>query len=107
MITFDKQVLISSPTRSIDKVLDESQMKIGCALAGGHNASIAKAVFAHKGIREEVLLKVMDLVNEEVDTLCRKEKDDQFSPFRHIPVTKLESFSLQIADNNCRRSFHF
>ena len=45
-------------------------MKIGRALAGGNIASIAKAAFAHKEIREELLLKVMDLVN----ALCRKEK---------------------------------
>jgi hypothetical protein len=42
-------------------------MKIGRALAGGHLLSIAKAIFAHNGIRKEVLLKVMD--PEVVDSL--------------------------------------
>jgi hypothetical protein len=41
--------------------LDEGLTKIGRALAGGHLPSIAKAVFAHNGMREEVLLKVMTL----------------------------------------------
>ena len=71
-------------------------MKIGRALAGGHLPSIAKAIFAHNGVREEVLLKVMDLIKEEVDSLCRKVKENEPpSPFRHIPVTDLESFSFQ------------
>ena len=71
-------------------------MKIGRALAGGHLPSIAKATFAHNGLREELLLKVMDLVNEEVDALCRKEKENESpSPFRHIPVLDFESFSLK------------
>ena len=71
-------------------------MKIGCALAGEHLPSIAKATFAHSGLREELLLKVMDLVNEEVDTLCRKEKQSKSpSLFRHIPVLDMESFTLK------------
>ena len=52
-------------------------MKIGRALAGGHLPSIAKAIFAHNGVREEVLLKVMDLIKEEVNSLCRKVKENE------------------------------
>ena len=71
-------------------------MKIGRALAGGHLPSIAKAIFAHNGVREEVLLKVMDLINEEVDSLCRIAKENEpSSPFRHILVSDLESFTFQ------------
>ena len=51
-------------------------MKIGRALAGGHVPSIATATFAHKDVREELLLKVIDLVKE-VDALCRKENPPQ------------------------------
>ena len=68
-------------------------MKIGRALAGGHVPSIAKAIFAHNGVRQEVLLKVMDLINEEVDSLCRIAKENEPpSPFRHIPVSDLDTF---------------
>ena len=90
------QIVITSPSRSIDKELDEGLMKIGRALAGGHIGSIAKATFAHDAIREELLLKVMDLAKEEVDVLCKKKKENATpSLFRHIPVTDLESFDLK------------
>ena len=69
------------------KELDEGLMKIGRTLAGGHVPSIAKAAFAHAGIRNELLLKVMDVVNEEVDTLCQKQTNtDNLPPFRCIPA---------------------
>ena len=89
--------LITSPTKSIDKELDEGLIKIGRALAVGQNASIAKAIFAHDSIWEEVTLKVMDLVNEEVDALCssKKKENTTTSPFRHIPVMELESFDFK------------
>ena len=38
----------------------------------------------------------MDLVNEEVDALCRKQKENETSlPFCHIPVMELERFDLK------------
>ena len=79
--------------RSTGKKLDDGLMKIGRALAGGHLPSIAKATFAHSGLREELLLKMMDLVNQ-VDALCKKEKHSESpSPFRHIPVLDMENFT--------------
>ena len=77
------------------KELGDGLNKIGRTLAGGHIPSIAKAVFSHDELRRELLLKVMDLVNNEVDTLCRKQKDlDNPSPFRHIPVSTLQEFNF-------------
>lgn len=71
-------------------------MKIGRVLAGGHIPSIAKAVFAHESLREQMLLKVMDLINDELDKLCRRGTvDEPPSCFRHIPVTDLEEFDFK------------
>ena len=72
-------------------------MKICRALAGGHLPSITKEIFVNIGLREELLLKLMDLANEEVATLCRKERQNESpSPFRHIPVLGIESFTLKV-----------
>ena len=39
-------------------------------LEGGHIPSFGKSVFAQDEIKKVLLSKVMDLVNEEVNTLC-------------------------------------
>ena len=50
--------------------------------------SVARAVFAHSAIREQVLLKVLDLVDSECAALCQKTGPDGPSPFRQLPVEK-------------------
>ena len=84
------------------KELDEGLMKIGRTLAGGHVPSIAKAAFAHAGIRNELLLKVMDVVNEEVDTLCQKQTNpDNPSTFSlySSKINSLEEFNFNKCTN--------
>ena len=69
--------------------LQESLVKVGAALAGGHASSIAKAVFAHSQLREHILLKVLDLICEESATLCKR---NPASSFRRIPIDSLSMF---------------
>ena len=69
--------------------LQESLVKVGAALAGGHALSIAKAVFAHSQLREHILLKVLDLICEESATLCKR---NPASAFRRIPIDSLGMF---------------
>ena len=69
-ITSHVQPLAKQFQRSTCRKLRLGQCrKLINTLAGGH-----KAIFAHDSIRKELLLKAMDLVNAEVDALCRKEK---------------------------------
>ena len=43
-----------------------------------------------------MLLKVMDVINDELDKLCRRGKDNESpSCFRHVPVTDLEEFDFK------------
>ena len=53
---------------------------------------MARAVFAHSTLREQVLLKVLDLIDSECAALCRKAGTDGQSPFRRLPLEKLEEF---------------
>ena len=86
---------ISSPSRSLTytKEVDCDLQKVARALAGGCVKSVAKAVFAHSALREQVLLKVLDLVNTECAALCRKTGTEGLSPFRQLPLANLEEFS--------------
>ena len=52
--------------------LKESLVKVGTALTGGHASSITKAVFSQSETREQILLKVLDLICEESASLCKK-----------------------------------
>ena len=63
--------------------------RLGRALAGGHLPTIAKAVFAHDGLRELVLLKLLDTIDSECSVLCRRNASSQ-SPFRKVPVDAME-----------------
>lgn len=69
--------------------LKESLVKVGTALTGGHASSIAKAIFSQSEIREQILLKLLDLICEESASLCKK---NPASPFRRIPVDSLDMF---------------
>ena len=66
--------------------------KIGRALAGGNIPSIAKAVFSHSGIRQCLVDRVIDVVNEECTTLCRKSLQP-ISLFRQLPPEQVDMFS--------------
>ena len=50
---------------------------------------MARAVFAHSGLREQVLLKVLDLVDSEYAALRRKTGPSGPSAFRRLLVEKL------------------
>ena len=67
--------------------------KVARALAGGCIDSVARAVFAHSALKEQILLKVLDLVDGECAALCRKTGQNGSSPFRRLPVEKMEEFS--------------
>ena len=92
------QISISSPSRSLPciKEIDSGLQKVARALAGGCINSVARAVFAHSALREQVLLKVLDLVDSECAALCRKTGPSGPSPFRRLPVEKMEEFSWDI-----------
>ena len=85
---------MSSPSKAIHvtKDVDEGLQKIGRALAGGNTSSIAKAVFSHSGIRECIVDKVIDVVNEECTTLCRKSLQP-ISLFRQLQPDQIDVFS--------------
>lgn len=55
---------------------------------------MARAVFAHSALREQVLLKVLDLVDSECAALCQKTGPDGPSPFCQLPVEKMEFFFM-------------
>ena len=97
-MAFD-QIQINSPSRRVDKELDEKLTKLGRSIVGGHAPSIAKS-FAHEEIKEQILLKVMDFVNEVVDALCRK--GDNPSPFHTIPVSQLQEFSFKVCESEMK-----
>ena len=85
------------------KDLDGSLAKVGRKLCGGNLSSIAKAVFAHDDIREQILLKVMDLINDECTAMCRRAVEPQ-PLFRRVPVDQLESiaWSTFIKELQCK-----
>ena len=68
---------------------------------------MARAVFAHSTLREQVLLKVLDLIDSECAALCRKAGTDDQSPFRRLPLEKLEEFKWDtyIQELQCRGPF--
>ena len=76
--------------------MDHDLHKIARALAGGCVDSVAKAVFAHSALREQIPLKVLDLVNSECAALCRKTGADGPSTFRRLPLKNVEEFSWDI-----------
>ena len=53
--------------------LSESYSRIGRALAGGHPESIVKAVLSHPELQQITINKVIDMLNTECSTLCKKD----------------------------------
>ena len=85
---------MSSPSKAthVTKDVDEGLKKVGRALAGGNTSSIAKAVISHSGIRECIVDRVIDVINEECNTLCRKSMQPN-SLFRQLQPDQIDVFS--------------
>lgn len=66
-------------------------LKIGRALAGGHMPTIAKAVYSYAPLKQEILLKVFDMVSSECGDLCKKGSAN-ISCFRKIPLENMAEF---------------
>lgn len=71
--------------------VDASFEKIGRALAGGHVASIVRAVYAQESLREQMINRVMMTVNDECSVLCSTKQP--VSLFRTLSIEEAESFS--------------
>lgn len=67
-------------------MLSEQESKIGRALAGGHLPSFARAVVSHDHLCELVFSLILDRVDAESDTVCKRLPP---SLFRKIPVSQL------------------
>ena len=87
------QVVVQSPhlPSPYTSDLPPDLLKIGWVLAGGHIPTIAKAVFSHAALKEEIMLKVLDTVSNESGVLCQKGPEKR-SCFRNIPLEKMEEF---------------
>lgn len=70
--------------------LDESLIRIGRALAGGNFETIAKSVFRHPHLKEQLINKVLDLIEGECALLCSRSQE---GPFRRAQVTELDTFN--------------
>ena len=59
------QVTVSTPSRAepFTKELDMGFSSLGRALAGGHLPTIAKAVLSHEGLKELIMLKMIDAID--------------------------------------------
>ena len=84
---------VETPSRSapFHTQLDASLTRVGRALAGGNLQAIAKAVFSSDGLREQLLQKFTDALNNEVTELCKKRTNPP-SLFRRIPIEKVSDF---------------
>lgn len=64
---------VESPLRAstFSTQFDSSLQKVGCALAGGDLQSIAKAVLSESAVREHILTRLLQEVDEECARVCR------------------------------------
>lgn len=83
---------MSTPSRPAawTRTLDDAESKVGRALAGGHIPSLAKAIMGHQGLREAVVLNVLDMLDSECSALCRR--TIPLSLFCKVPLPELEQF---------------
>ena len=87
------QISINSPGENVKMFpLEFTLEKVGRALAGGNVQSIARAVFAHEGIRQHLITKVMKVINDECSSLCRV-SGHPVSAFRKLSPEQAEAFS--------------
>ena len=87
------QVTVSTPSRltPYSTEVNTSLVRLGRALAGGHLPAIARAVFSHDELQHLVELKMLDILNSECSTLCKRRVDPP-SPFRKMEVSQLAEF---------------
>lgn len=83
---------MSTPSRRVPwtRTLPDEESKIGRALAGGSIPAVAKAIMAHKQLRDAVILRVLDQLDNDCTKLCQKSTPT--SPFCKIPVMELVHF---------------
>lgn len=68
------QVTVTSPNRGgpYSTVLDNSFNRIGRALAGGSNDALVRSLFGHEVLRDLLITKVINIIDEECLALCRR-----------------------------------
>ncbi len=88
------QITISSPSKSeaVTKEVSERFSKVTRAVAGGHPPSIARAVFSEPSLKECIIEKVINLLNDECAALCKKASNPP-SLLRKFPIRKADLFS--------------
>ena len=86
------QLTVGSPVRasSFTTQLDSSLQRVGCALAGGDPHTIAKVVLSEPSVRQHVLNRVVQEIDDECMSVCRRQP---VSVFRKITPLQMESFS--------------
>ena len=84
---------MSTPSKALPWCtnLSEEDCKVGRALAGGHLPSVAKAIVGHKQLQELVFALLVDKIDAECTTLCRRNAVPP-SLFRKIPVSSYCDF---------------
>ena len=84
---------MSTPSRQVPYChhLDDSLCKLGRALAGGNLSTISKLVLAHNDLREQILLRVIEMIDRECACLCQRAASPP-SIFRKIPIKSLAEF---------------
>ena len=71
---------MSTPSRHVPFTteLQSPLSRIGRALAGGHLDTIVRTVFAHDGLRDLLLRKVLTQIDNECSVLCRRAEPSIF-----------------------------
>ena len=87
------QVVVQTPRLSTPYTseLSPDLVRIGRVLAGGNIPSIAKAVLSHSGLKEQIMLKFLDIVSSESARLCQKSPENR-TLFRSLSLKKLQEF---------------
>lgn len=65
-------------------------IRIGRALASGNLETIAKSTFRHPDLKQQLINKVLELIDGECALLCSR---SQPGPFRCAKITKLDTFT--------------
>lgn len=83
---------VESPVRAstFSTRLECHFQKLGCALAGGDPKAIAKAALSEATVRECILKKITQQVDEECTCLCSRQP---VSEFRKISPAQMENFT--------------
>ena len=86
------QLTVGSPVRASSSTtqLDSSLQRVGSALAGGDPHTIAKVVLSEPSVRQHVLNRVVQEIDDECMSVCCWQP---VSVFRKITPLQMESFS--------------